>query len=203
MGTDHGRLALQLVLCGKCPFVYATDIREAPLAKAKVLANRFQIEDKMLCVLTNGLQGLPAGEIDDVVIAGMGGETIGEIISDAPWLRDDAKNLVLVPANGHDFLRSYLFANGFLITKEVAVEAKGRVYTVIQSKYSGEVHAPTLKELYIGSIIEEKTNAAKNYVEKVLRLVQKEVNGKAKAGRFELQQLKQLEQELMEVLTQW
>lgn len=203
MGTDHGRLALQLVLCGKCPSVYATDVREASLEKAKVLAKRFHIEDKMICTLTNGLQGLPADEIDDVVIAGMGGETIGEIISAAPWLQDDAKNLVLVPANGHDFLRDYLFENGFTIVKEVAVEAKGRVYTVIQSKYTGEKYTPTLKEMHIGSIIEEKTVAAKKYVEKVLRLVQKEMTGKEKAGRFALEQLKQLEQELTEVLTKW
>ena len=215
VGTDHGRLALQLVLSGKCPLVYATDINEAPLAKAQKLAVRFGIEDKMMCKLTNGLQGILANEIDDVIVAGMGAETIIEIMEDAKWLKEESKRLILVPAGKQEVLRSYLFRQGFYIKEELAVEAKGRVYAVMCVVYNGNIKEARVKDVYLGDIINQHTEPARLYIEKTLRIVKEERAGREQAitierekqrienGKFNLDELLALEKEIEEVLRVW
>ena len=232
MGTDHGRLALQLVLSEKCPFVYATDIKEEPLAKAKKLAARFNVQDKMICKLTNGLQGILPHEVDDAIIAGLGGETIAEIIADTPWLKDKAKRLILVPAGKPELLRDYLYKNGFSIEEEVAAEAKGRIYTAMRAMYTGTPQKFTAKNIYIGKLTEVKTDLARQYIKKVLSIITEERKGREKslhqedilpkgaakkkarsalkrekdrteAGQLSLEELLLLEKEIESVLKKW
>ena len=74
IGTDHGYLAVYLLREGICPFVTAADLREQPLQKARENAARFGVSENMQFFLSDGLQSIPPGAADTIIMAGMGGD---------------------------------------------------------------------------------------------------------------------------------
>ena len=60
-------------------------------------------------------------EVDDIVIAGMGGGLIAEILEDDLAKSKSYKKLILQPRNAQDKLRGWLLENGFQIEDEVLV----------------------------------------------------------------------------------
>lgn len=70
----------------------------------------------------DGLAPLCPGEADDIVIAGMGGETIASILGAAPWTKDGRYRLILQPMTRHECLRRFLLTGGFDILSEQMVQ---------------------------------------------------------------------------------
>ena len=83
VGTDHAYLAAELINSGKCSKVIASDVKEGPLDAARNTVERYGIQDKVELVLSDGLENVDLSGVTDVVIAGMGGETIAEIIGNS------------------------------------------------------------------------------------------------------------------------
>lgn len=152
VGCDHGKLSAYLLDSGRAGFVYATDIRKQPLEKAAALLSSERFAGRHECVLTDGLSGLPADRITDVVIAGVGDDVTEKIISDAPWLRDAGKRLILVPASRHERVRQFLAQNGFATVRELAVSERRHVYTVIAAEYDGVRRTPGIRDKWLGGI---------------------------------------------------
>lgn len=138
VGTDHGRIAAALLLWDRAKRVTASDISEQSLSKAAMLIRRIGIEERASLVCTDGLSGLENKGIDQVVIAGMGGELIRDIIIAAPWVKTDGVRLVLQPMSLESKLRSYLFQNEFNILRQGAVIDGGRAYEVLAAVYDGK-----------------------------------------------------------------
>ena len=84
IGTDHGFLPLYLWENGISPHVIMCDISEPSLAKAKAAAGAYQFGQELDFRAGDGLAVLAPGEIDAVVIAGMGGLLIRDILADDP-----------------------------------------------------------------------------------------------------------------------
>lgn len=139
VGTDHAYLAAYLVQQGICPHVLATDIHEGPLQVAAKTVACCGLQEQITLRHTNGLAGVAADCADTIMIAGMGGELIADIVEAAPWLCDAAKHLVLQPMTNADALRRRLYAAGFAIEREAAVAdtLRGHIYCVISARYSG------------------------------------------------------------------
>ncbi len=142
IGTDHGYLVCWLVENGVCKRAYATDINEKPLESAKALIAEKGLGDKIETRLTNGLNGLPSEEINEVLICGMGGETIMGILASHKWVKSERVHLVLQPMSRADALRRWLCENGWRIAEERAVEAEGHLYTVMSVEFTGEKTVP-------------------------------------------------------------
>ncbi len=87
IGTDHGYLAVHLLREGVCPFVTAADLREQPLQKARENAARFGVSENMQFFLSDGLQSIPPGAADTIIMAGMGGDLMVRILGRAVGLR--------------------------------------------------------------------------------------------------------------------
>ena len=100
VGCDHGKLSLYLVKSGKAENVIATDINKMPLQKAVDLFAEHGISEKAQFLLTDGLQGIEdTKDITHVVICGLGGDTMAQIIHNAPFIKENGVQLVLLPAN--------------------------------------------------------------------------------------------------------
>ena len=82
IGTDHGFLPLYLWQQGISPAVIMCDISEPSLAKAKAAAGALQFGRELDFRAGDGLNVLAPGEVDVIVIAGMGGLLIRDILSD-------------------------------------------------------------------------------------------------------------------------
>lgn len=152
IGTDHAYLPAYLIKSGKARQVIATDVRQGPLDSAKGTLKRFQVASDIKLVLSDGFQKVNPKGITDVVIAGMGGETIRDILTDpsAAFVKKGV-NLVLQPMTKAEVLRKWLAENEFSITKEIAVK-DAHVYTVMQVSYSGEKTDLTEAQSYYGKL---------------------------------------------------
>ena len=79
IGTDHGYLITWLAASGKIPHGFACDINQKPLQKAAFSLSEYGVSERVKLVLCDGLSGLQAGDVQDIVIAGMGGDLIWQI----------------------------------------------------------------------------------------------------------------------------
>lgn len=140
IGTDHGFLPLYLYERGICPKVVLSDINRGPLEKTEVNINKYCPGKAFDLRLGKGISTIEKGEVDVIVIAGMGGLLIADIIEEEKLLAQSFKKFILQPRNAQDKLRQYLVNNGFSIVNEkLVVEGKFLCEVLVaQPKPSGE-----------------------------------------------------------------
>ena len=131
IGTDHARLPAFLVQNGICPRVIATECRPGPLENARRNLSEKGLLDRVDLRLGDGLKVLKPGEASVLVLAGMGGGTIRDILAASGEVTASARVLVLQPMGGAGELRAWLSQNGWRIKDEKLVEEGGRIYAVI------------------------------------------------------------------------
>ena len=184
IGTDHAYLPVYLMMSGKAKQVIATDVRQGPLDSAKGTLKRYGVSHDIKLILSDGFDKVPSKGITDVVIAGMGGETIRDILASpsAAFLKKDV-NLVLQPMSKAEVLRAWLSENCFAMTKEVAVKDT-HVYTVIQAHYSGEPQLLHEAAAYYGKLKRSEL-LTKIYIAGVQDRLLTKANGLSEAGKTE------------------
>lgn len=143
IGTDHGFLPLYLWENGISPSVIMCDISEPSLAKAKAAAGAYQFGRELDFRAGDGLKVLAPGEVDAIVIAGMGGLLIRDILAaDMTKTRSFGK-YIFQPRNNTSRLRYWLVSNEFAIVKNQLVR-EGKficeVITALPSKHSKNGH---------------------------------------------------------------
>lgn len=164
IGTDHGYLICYLVERGICKRGFATDINIKPLESARTLIREMELEEKIETVLTDGLKGLPEDEIDEVLICGMGGETIIDILKNAKWVKSERVHLVLQPMSRADMLRRWLCENGWNIDSEKAVEVEKHLYTVMSANFIGGKEIPDDLYCLTGELLGQSDEFAIKYL---------------------------------------
>ena len=148
VGTDHGYIPVWLAQNGHTGTLFATDISKDPLEHAKRTAAEYGLVGQIRFFLCNGLEALNGNDIDTVIICGMGGETIAEILSAALWTKESGHLLILQPMSKSSYLRSWLFDNGYKVLSEALVE-DGLVYEILTVAAGKDVpYSPA--ELLIG-----------------------------------------------------
>ena len=139
VGCDHALLACWLAQ-NKSAQVIASDVRDGPLEAARRTVAEQGVTNVKV-IKSDGLKEIDYA--DDVIICGMGGELIAEIISGCRFLSEDTR-FILQPMTKPDFLRRWLYANGFEIIEERAAFERGtgsvseRAYSIIYAGYTGE-----------------------------------------------------------------
>ncbi len=130
VGTDHALLAAYLITNGKCEKVIASDINEGPLESAGKTVEKYGISGKVDLVLSDGLKNVNGEGVSDIVIAGMGGETIVKILSKCQFDLNGIR-LILQPMTKAEILRKWLADYGYKIVSENGVSEGEKLYTVI------------------------------------------------------------------------
>jgi dinuclear metal center YbgI/SA1388 family protein len=184
VGTDHAYLAAELVLSGKCHKVIASDLREGPLEAAARTVEKHGLSDKIELILSDGLKDVPLDGVSDIVIAGMGGETIVEILEGCE--RDFRNiNLVLQPMTKADVLRMWLVENGFVISREAAVEDGDKVYIVMSVPYRDEPCGKLSEYMAVRGFVDADDPAGKKYLANQSRLLQKKADALEASGKYQ------------------
>ena len=135
IGADHAYLCIHLIRQGICPEVIATDIRPGPIAIARGNITAAGLDSVISVRSGDGLAPISSGEVDDIIIAGMGGETIAGIVDAAPWTKDGGLRLILQPMSKPEELRRRMYLAGFSPIAESTARAAGRMYTVMAMEY--------------------------------------------------------------------
>ncbi|MCF6461060.1 tRNA (adenine(22)-N(1))-methyltransferase [Clostridium sp. Cult3] len=134
IGTDHGYIPIYLRENGISKIVIATDISQSSLNKIIESVNEVDHIDHIDIRLGDGLEPIKPFEIDTVVMAGMGGLLICDILDKDKEKRDSITHFILQPNVASKELRKYLYDNNFEIIDEVLAKEEDRFYEIIYAK---------------------------------------------------------------------
>lgn len=180
IGTDHGYIPIFCVLNGIAKNALAMDVNKGPLERAKINIEKYNVSDKVHTRLSNGLEGLACGEADVIVIAGMGGPLIAEILEKGKNVITDETTLIIQPMIAPKELREYLYGSGFEITEEYVCREQDKFYNIFKVK-KGEFE-PTQRDLFIGRNLKKNSPEVFNeYVEYKIKVAQKILKGLKKS----------------------
>lgn len=174
IGTDHAYLPCYMVKNSLAKSALACDCAEKPLENARNHIKLMRLEDKISTILSNGLTKVPLQDVTDIVIAGMGGQLIAEILSNCVQIRENVPriNLVLQPMTKWDYLRNWLYHNNFKIKKELACCQGKFVYSVMQAEYTGEIpdYECSPEYLYTGFVSPQTPQGRAYFLRQIDRL---------------------------------
>jgi len=131
VGCDHALLDIYLATTLNNIKILATDINQNPLKSAKTNIKKYNLENKIKIEQKNGINNLDK-EVDTVVIAGMGGILISNILKNKNNLKN-IKNIIVSPNNEFPCVRKTLIKNGYFIEKEELLIEKNKTYLVIKA----------------------------------------------------------------------
>lgn len=209
IGTDHAFLPCYLVQQGISPTVIGIDVKKGPLKSAEQTVRDCQLTDTITLRLGDGLGPLELGEVDTVIIAGMGGNTIKEILNNSLQVVEALQTLILQPMNGANKVRSWLHQHSWQIVDEALLLEDGHYYQIIKGipgRKSELAEELTAMELSYGPLlIAEKHPLLPELIEKDLLSLQdikkqlaksKSVEAKKRLNQLErqAQQMKELKE---------
>ncbi|WP_294919428.1 class I SAM-dependent methyltransferase [uncultured Lactobacillus sp.] len=158
IGTDHAYLPIQLVKEGKVDYAIASDVATGPLENAEKDIIAAGLKNKIETRLGSGLETISAKDrIDTVVIAGMGGKLMTNILNEA-WSRNfHFATLILEPNVGEPGVREWLSAHKYQIINEKIIAEAGHIYELIKAQELENTISLTDRQMFFGpEILKEK-----------------------------------------------
>lgn len=134
IGTDHGFLPIFLYRNGISHKVILSDVKKGPLEKAKENLKAYAPFLQADLRLGSGLEPYGPSCVDSVVIAGMGGRLIIDILAHDLKKTASFGKFILQPRNAQDKLRRWLYSQGFLITGEQLVRERHHICEIIAAR---------------------------------------------------------------------
>lgn len=133
VGCDHAYISINILENGKAEKIIASDLREGPLRIAKDNIKLAGFEDRIEVRLCPGLSAYREGEVDTILISGMGGMLVKDILSDGIKVVEKADTLILEPQSDLRVVRAYLREIGFEIVDEDMIKESGKYYQIIKA----------------------------------------------------------------------
>lgn len=186
IGTDHGYVPIALVQGKKIPKAIAMDVNKGPLQRACEHIAECQLEDYIETRLSDGVKELKVGEVDTILIAGMGGELVIRILSEGKEVCRSAKELVLQPQSELEKVRTFLRDEKYKLVDEDMVIEDGKYYPMMKV-------VPVEEDTFWDVIPEEAIRACYMYGPMLLK------NGNPSLRKFLVKQHKQLHKILKEL----
>ena len=142
IGTDHALLPIYLVRQGLTPFAILTDVSPGPLAKAQAGVEKAMRMgeaapsssascDPFDLRLGDGLDVLKESEVDTVIIAGVGGETIISILESDRGKAESFPKYILQPRTKTVLLEKWLSGSGWKVLEKTTAVERGRFCDII------------------------------------------------------------------------
>lgn len=131
VGTDHAYLPICLVQSGRTPWAVAVDVREGPYLRARQAVAKAGLAERIDVRLGDGLTALAPGEVDTVVLAGMGGGLMQKLLTADPEKTRTFRRLVLQPNMATHLVRSALYRHRWKLMDERFVLDDGHLYEIL------------------------------------------------------------------------
>ena len=162
VGSDHGYLALRCLEEDLANTAVCTEIHKAPARRSEMALNDAGYKERSSVLVTDGLMGVKLQKNDIVVIAGMGGLNIIDIITKA--VEDNGTDIlkdvvfVLQPQKSNDTVRQFLASNGFNYQDESVCCDRNIFYNCMRVAYTGKSGTVTSEEACYGPVLLDKYN---------------------------------------------
>ena len=180
IGTDHAYIPIYCLENNICNRAIACDINQGPLDIADKNIKNYGLKDRIITRRSNGLENYVKGEAENIIIAGMGGLLINEIlISGIDKITDDTM-LVLQPMIAVYEVRKFLCDNNFIIVDEKLAKEENKIYNIIKCKKGYECLSEY--EMYVGKkLLENNDKLLKEHMEKKIYTISKVICGLEKS----------------------
>ncbi|MDR3239262.1 MAG: class I SAM-dependent methyltransferase [Clostridiales bacterium] len=170
IGADHAYTLIHACAAGLTERAFACDVSEGSLRKAAVNIREHGMEDKIETRLGDGLAKISPGEADLIVITGMGGKLIQDILQKGRPAVRAARYAVLQPQRDLPGLRKALQAMDLTMIDERMVREKNQFYNILLCQ-NGKSQPYTDAEYCFGKIlIERKDPVLRAFILKTLRV---------------------------------
>ncbi|GEN52046.1 tRNA (adenine(22)-N(1))-methyltransferase [Halobacillus faecis] len=160
IGSDHAYLPC--FVCMKDPEARAVagEVNQGPYDSAKSEVEKHKLEDRIDVRLGDGLAVVAPGEIKQVVIAGMGGPLIRDILEGGKEKLSDVNRIVVQPNIDSRSLRRWFFQHDYKLVDETIVEESGHIYEILVAE-KGDPSSPYQqqmieREMWLGPYLLEK-----------------------------------------------
>ncbi len=156
VGADHGKLIISLYEDGIISHGYAIENKKGPYERLVKALTEAGVIDEIVPLLSDGIKDIPP-IVDTVVIAGMGGSLIVDILQKSPLKLPQIKTLIVDSHNNVPFLRKKVCDMGFVISDEKIIEEDGIYYEIIKFVRS-ETQYYEESELEFGPLLSKEKN---------------------------------------------
>ncbi len=207
IGTDHAYLPVYLVRQGISRRVVAGDINRGPFDGALITVRASGLENYIDLRMGDGLNILKPGEVNVLVIAGMGGKTVCAVFEQGRAVMRQLQRLVIQPMRDIALVRRWLMDNGWRLADEDMVYEDGHYYVILVAEPGTEKVMDSFA-LEVGPCLLEKRNVV---LREFLKRRSVEINSilaaitrAQSAGAIERAEfLKQEAEKIEEVLANW
>ena len=131
VGSDHGKLIISLFEDGVISKGYAIENKKGPYSRLVEAIEKHGVKDHVIPMLSDGITELPK-DVETVVIAGMGGMNVIDIIKKKPGKLKNVKTIIVDAHNAIPEMRKFISKLGYIIADEDIVEEKGIFYEIIK-----------------------------------------------------------------------
>ena len=98
IGTDHAYIPIYLTEHKKVKKAFAMDVNEGPLIRAEEHVREAGLKEQIKMRRSNGLEKLSPGEVEAVIIAGMGGGLVMRILTEGQAVQRHYKSAFCSPS---------------------------------------------------------------------------------------------------------
>lgn len=133
-GCDHGYTAIKALKSYNVGFCYLVDINLGPLNNAKENIQKENLTDKCKFILSDGLKNFN-DTADVLVLAGMGGLLISNIITSSLEKCKKFKKIIIDAHSEIDKLRGTLINNHFVFDNEHLIKDGKHNYVIIEAHF--------------------------------------------------------------------
>ena len=208
VGCDHGYICIEALRRGLVDRALACDINPGPLDRARMNIEAAGLSDRIETLLGDGLCPVDRERVKEcrdqggvtVLMAGMGGQLIRDMLKESADLLSDVSGLVLSPQSEPELVRSFIMEQGFVIRQEHHVQDGGKYYVIMEAARpdTAEEQEPySTEELLFGRqglerrdpVLRSQLTELKRVTEEALSKAGKGTSEKAMERRRELSEL--------------
>lgn len=173
IGTDHAYIPIFLCKNKNIKKAIACDISKGSVKKAKENIEKYSLRDDIVAKVSDGFKNIDKNEgISDVIIAGMGGMLIIDILKNRKNVVNNNINLILQPQKDIYFVRKYLHSEKFYIKNEKMIIDNEKYYNIIVAK-NGIDEKYNENEYFFGKLLlKQKCKILKSYIEKEILMME-------------------------------
>ena len=206
IGTDHAYVPIYLHKKGTVQKIIACDINQKPLEKAQQNIEAYHAENSIITRLGNGLQPLKPNEVDTIIISGMGGKLIIELLEQSQEVVNTTKEFVLCPHLDVPAVRKYLHKIEYCIVEEKMILEEGIFYTILRATKGKQKYNKEIEYIFGKILLDNKDAVLKQFISNEknrLQNIQKQLyDKKTEQSQKRLQEILQY-QKLVEEAEEW
>ena len=174
IGCDHGYVGMSLVREGIASSAICCDINKGPLTAAEDNIKAAGLEDRIETRLSNGLHNIkPEDKIESIVIAGMGGSLMAEILEEGRKIVEGLSQLVLQPQSELFLVRSKVRELSMHIESEKFIKDMGKYYWIMDVRRGKSESMGSMQDFYdkySKYLIDNKDNLYREYIKESVEI---------------------------------